>query len=202
MSLLLIILVLILLFGGGGYYGYRRNPGWGPLPGGLIGVLFILLVVWLIFGGGFAHAAEAPAASTTVAVTTPAAVTFPIGDWITLFLSWARDIAVAVIVALVGTYAPAPIRMLLTNNVITKGVDYGFAIIAGAEKGKTLTVPQTNELLARAEEYIVARAPSIAKGAGNDLKAMILSRVAAAGSAPPEGDLNKLDVIHPSPVAR
>lgn len=126
-------------------------------------------------------AATAPAASDTVAVTTPATVAVPYGDWITLFLGWARDGLLALASLAVARFAPAAIKTLLTEQVLGRAIDYAIAAIDGAVKGRAVDLTTTNLLLAAAEKYVVANAPKLAKSIGDMLRPKLLARLGAAG---------------------
>jgi hypothetical protein len=160
----------------------------------LIGALSLGLLA------GAATAAEIatiPGATVPIAVNT---VTVPWGDWLTLLLNWLRDLSLAVLPIIIAAYAPAPIKAFLTNNALQKATDYGFGIVEGAVKGKTLSVTQTNDVLRQAESYLIAQFPAVATKLGAMARAAILARVAAAGSAPETGTV-ALDVVPPPPAA-
>ena len=118
----------------------------------------------------------ADAASTTVTV--------PLGDWIATALSGASSVVLAVAGWVVARWVPIWARQYLTDRLLANAVDYALGAVAGAARGKVLTVPIANRVLAEAMSYAVANAPALARWLGDTLKPKILARLGAAGAIP------------------
>ncbi len=125
---------------------------------------------------GPVHAADAAPA--------PAAVTVPLGDWIATALEWASSVVLAVAGWVVARWVPVWARQYLTDRLLANAVDYALGAVAGAARGKVLTVPVANRVLAEAMSYAVANAPALANWLGDTLRPKILARLGAAGAIP------------------
>ncbi len=168
---------------------WQITAGWPPF-GWLCGLIVGFLAAHLFWPGEgcqIYHAAEqlfgiasAHAQTSSAAGSGPSPVSVPIGDWIASVLGWARDGMIALAMAVVARYVPAPLRQYLTNQVLAKAVDYAIAAVDGAEKGKTLDLPVTSAVLTVAEKYVIASAPGLAARLGPILRSMLLARVSAA----------------------
>jgi hypothetical protein len=116
----------------------------------------------------------------------------PIDQWVTAILTWVRDFLVAIASLAVARFAPAFVKQFLTNEVLTKAVDYAIAATEGAAKGAVLTLPQARGVLFEAEKYAIANAPALAKRLGTSLRPMILSRISAAGGIQAEANASMI----------
>jgi len=111
-------------------------------------------------------------------------VVVPWGDWVSSVLASLGSIAIGLLSFVVAKWAPAYVKMLLTDDLIAKAVNYGVGAVEGAVAGKTLTLETTNSVLAAAEQYAVASAPAICKWLGANLRPLILARLSALGAVP------------------
>lgn len=151
----------------------------------LLVALIVAVFLFALFGGNLAWAAEsAPAVGSTVAVTTPTAVAIPYGDVVTQFLAWARDGLVALAALAVTRYAPPMVGQYLTNELLAKAIDFAIARVDGAVKGGQIEVPVANAVLKQAADYVVANAPGRAKALGDMLMPKLLARLSAATVLP------------------
>ena len=114
----------------------------------------------------------------------PAAVVLPWGAWLSAALASLGSISIAILSFVVAKWAPAYVKVLLTDDLISKAVNYGFGAVEGAVAGKTLTLEATNSVLAAAEQYAVAQAPAISKWIGANLRPLFLARLSALGAVP------------------
>ncbi|MCW2276401.1 hypothetical protein GJ654_18920 [Rhodoblastus acidophilus] len=112
------------------------------------------------------------------------AVVIPWGDWLKEIIVSVGSLAVAVLSFVIAKWAPAYVKVFLTDDLIAKAVNYGLGAVEGAVAGKTLTLETTNEVLAAAEQFAVASAPRVSKWAGDNLRPLILSKLAASGIVP------------------
>ena len=80
------------------------------------------------------------------------------------------------------------------DQVMTRAIDAGFALVEGAEKGKVLEIPTANEVLRRAAQYLVAQAPGLFKELGDNLGQMLIARLSASGTLPPQSSAANLDL--------
>jgi hypothetical protein len=124
-----------------------------------------------------AFAGEGAALASSVVVV-------PWGAWVSSALASLGSIAVALLSFIVAKWAPAYVRVLLTDDLICKAVNYGFGAVEGAVAGKTLTLETTHSVLAAAEQYAVASAPAISKWLGANLRPLILAKLSALGVVP------------------
>jgi hypothetical protein len=124
-------------------------------------------------------AASAYAADTT-------SVVIPWGDWLSSLLTAVASVLVALLSFIVSKFAPTLLKTFLTNDLIAKSVNYGLGAVEGAVAGKTLTLATTNAVLAAAEQYAVASAPTISAWVGANLRPLILAKLSAFGVVPAE----------------
>nr|WP_141098360.1 hypothetical protein [Rhodoblastus acidophilus] len=94
------------------------------------------------------------------------------------------SLAIALLSFVVAKWAPAYVKVLLTDDLISKAVNYGFGAVEGAVAGKTLSLSTTNLVLAAAEQYAVSSAPAISKWLGANLRPLILAKLSALGVVP------------------
>lgn len=111
-------------------------------------------------------------AAPAFAQTTPSAtaVTVPIGDWLANVqpvLNTIITLGVAAIVGIVLRFLPAGLRSVLAglltpqvDQLLGQAINYGFNTVAGAEKGKTLTVDTHNGVVAQALQYALDHGPA------------------------------------------
>lgn len=144
----------------------------------VVGTMLAIMSLALIVGGA-AYAADAAAPATST-------VSIPWGDWLAGLLATTASIVAAVLSWVVGRFAPAIVKTVLTNDVIAKGVDYALAAVEGAVRGKTADVAISNEILAAAVTYIRDHYPTIAKWIGANLEPLIIARLSALGVLPAE----------------
>lgn len=115
-----------------------------------------------------------------------ATVTVPIGDWIAAGVTDLASVLLAVASYIVARWVPQAVRTYLTEQLLQRAVDYAVAVVAGAARGRVLTVPVANQVLAEAMAYAIDHAPGTAKWLGDTLKPKLLARLGAAGVLPPD----------------
>ena len=120
-------------------------------------------------------------------------VVVPWGDWLSALLASGREVVVGLVLAVIAWLVrklPAQAGEIITamrlEQLLTRAVDYGIAAVDGAAKGKVLTVPITNSVIAEAVNYAVRSAPTLADKFGDTLRAKILARLSAQGLVPPD----------------
>ncbi len=113
-------------------------------------------------------------------------VVVPVGDWIGQASGAIASIAVAVLSWIAAKWLPAWVRTYLTEQLLSRAVDYGIAAVAGAAKGKVLEIPVANAVLREAAIYAVDHAPTTAKWLGDTLTPKLIARLSAAGVLPAE----------------
>lgn len=111
-------------------------------------------------------------------------VTVPVGDWIVQATSSLASLAVAGLMWVASRWLPTWIRMQLTEQLLTRAVDYALAVVAGAAKGKVLEIPVANAVLREAANYAVKHAPATARWIGDTLEPKLIARLSAAGALP------------------
>lgn len=111
-------------------------------------------------------------------------VTVPIGDWIAQATTSIASLCVAALSWVIARWAPTWVRTQLTEQLLSRAVDYALGAVAGAAKGKVLDVPVANAVLREAATYAVAHAPTTAKWIGDTLEPKLIARLSAAGSLP------------------
>jgi len=131
-----------------------------------------------------------------LALITPAFaadVVVPWGDWLSALLASGREVVVGLALAAIAWLVrklPAQVGDIITamrlEQLLTRAVDYGIAAVDGAAKGKVLTVPITNSVIAEALNYAVKSAPALADRFADTLRAKILARLSAQGIVPPD----------------
>lgn len=158
---------------------------------GLLAVSFIGLGVQL----AQAAAADAVAADPVV---------LPAGAWAVAFLSFVKEFIVPVLLLALGwasrklpAQAGALVNAMITEQVVSRAVDWGFATTAGVIKGRTLTLPQASAVIMAAEQYAIANAPGWAKLVGDLLRPKIVARLGATGSLPAEAHADALAAALP-----
>lgn len=114
----------------------------------------------------------------------PASVTIPWGDWLASLLTASATVVVSLIGWVVHRFAPPAIAAFVTNDVIKKAVDFAIATTRDAIHGKEASIGVTNELIAAAASWIIANEPKIADWAGENLRSLIVARLAAVGVVP------------------
>lgn len=79
------------------------------------------------------------------------------------------------------------------NEVISHAIDYSFAAVEGAVRGKTSSVEIANAQVAAAVDYIVKNAPDLAAKVGTTLQAKIVARLSAENVIPKEANAASLN---------
>jgi hypothetical protein len=122
----------------------------------------------------------------SAALAAPSAVVIPWGDWLAGVGSAVGDlIAVALLAALTALAArlPGPIAAIILSaraeQLLERAVGYGVNAVAGAAKGRALTVDVGSEVLAEAARYAIAQAPGLVArlGGAEALRRMIFARL-------------------------
>jgi hypothetical protein len=80
------------------------------------------------------------------------------------------------------------------DQVMTRAIEAGFALVEGAEKGKVLEIPVANAVLRRAAQYLAAQAPGLFRELGGNLGEMLVARLSASGALPPQASADNLDL--------
>jgi hypothetical protein len=80
------------------------------------------------------------------------------------------------------------------DQVMTRAIEAGFALVEGAEKGKVLEIPVANAVLRRAAQYLAAQAPGLFKELGDNLGQMLIARPSASGALPPQASADNFDL--------
>lgn len=127
-----------------------------------------------------------------------ASVTIPWGDWLASLLSASATVVVSLIGWVVHRFAPPAIAAFVTNDVIEKAVNYAIATTTGAAHGREAHIEVTNDLIARAADWIIANEPKIADWAGENLRPLIVARLAAVGVVPAEASAATLRLHSPA----
>lgn len=125
-------------------------------------------------------------------------VTIPWGDWLGQMLTAAATIVVSLIGWTVHRFAPPAIAAFITNDAIERAVNYAIATTRDAARGQTASLTVTNELLATAARWVIANEPRVAEWAGDNLRPLIVARLAAAGVVPAEASSANLRLSQPA----
>jgi hypothetical protein len=128
----------------------------------------------VLFGWMPAHAADA--ASSDVVV--------PWGAWMSSALSSLASFAVAVLSVAVAKWAPIYVKMVVTNDLIAKAVNFGIASVEGAVAGRELDVKTANVVIAAATNYAVQSEPQLAAWVGANIMPLILAKLSELGALP------------------
>lgn len=131
-------------------------------------------------------------ATSAPAAEAPTVVTVPVGDWLAQGVTWLGSVALAVASWVVARWVPLWARQYLTDRVLANAIDYALASVAGAARGRTLTLPIANAVLAEAVSYAVENAPALADQLGDTLRQKLIARLGAAGAIP--ADLSARDL--------
>lgn len=133
-----------------------------------------LLAVAFPLGMAFAQTVTVPPATTVV---------LPIGDWLTAIAAWIGPVILAVIAWIFRKIPKAWAATLLAahaDQLLDKAIMYGINAVAGAEKGKTLSVSVGNAVLAEALSYALSKAPGWFiswLGGATSIQQMIIARL-------------------------
>jgi hypothetical protein len=111
-------------------------------------------------------------------------VAVPIGDWVAQATTSIASLCVAALSWVIARWAPTWVRTQLTEQLLSRAVDYALGAVAGAAKGKVLDMPIANAVLREAATYAVAHAPTTAKWIGDTLEPKLIARLSAAGALP------------------
>lgn len=122
-----------------------------------IGATAVFVVAFIVIGRHAALAQE---------VASPH-VDLPWGDWITAALQPAAAILVPIAaaaitagVAKVSPWAALVLSRQRVQSAVQAGADYGINAVAGAVKGKTLTVPVGSAVIAEGVQHVVNTTPA------------------------------------------
>lgn len=133
-------------------------------------------------------------AADAVAQAAPQNVTAPYGDWIASALTASATIVVSLAGFIAHRFLPPALKLLITDSVISKGVDYAIAATAGAVRGKEAHIDLTNEIIATAARWVIGNEPKIASWAGANLQPLIIARLSALGVVPAEASAATLEL--------
>ncbi len=110
------------------------------------------------------------------------AVAVPVGDWVGI-LADLSAVALTGVAIFALRMLPAPIyrflMMVRAEQLIARAVDFGVQSVAGAARGRTLTVDLGNEVLASATRYAVDAADDLVQwlGGAEEVRWKILARL-------------------------
>jgi len=112
----------------------------------------------------FAVAATLVVVSTAaLAADSSTSVTIPWGDWVSQAAGFLASIAATVIAwavrKLPARYS-ALMQMTQAEQLLEKAVGYGLNAVAGASKGKTLSIDVGNAVVQQAATYVIANGPA------------------------------------------
>lgn len=162
----------------------------------LVRSAYVLLAV-----AGFGMAATLARAADSAAP----AVQVPVGTWAVALATFLKEFIAPLFLLGVGyvarklpAQAGALVNAMLTEQVVARAVDWGFATTEGVIKGRVLTLPQANAVITAAEQYAVANAPAWATMVGDLLRPKIIARIGATGSLPAEAHAAALAVALPA----
>jgi len=134
-----------------------------------------LAVICLILGFAPANAADATV-STDVIV--------PWGAWLSSLLTSVVSLAITLLSYVVAKWAPTYVKVFVTDDLISKAVNYGFGAVEGAIAGKELDIKTANAVIASAANYAIQSEPKIAAWLGANLMPTILAKLSALGVLP------------------
>lgn len=80
------------------------------------------------------------------------------------------------------------------DQVISRAIDAGFALVDGAEKGKVLEIQVANKVIRKAAQYLLDEAPDLFKEVGDNLGPMLVARLSAAGALPASASAANLEL--------
>lgn len=102
-----------------------------------------------------------------VAITAPTTATLPWGDWLLAVLPAVSQVVVPIAavaitagVAKVSPWAALFLSRARVQSAIQAGADYGINAVAGAAKGKTITVPLGSAVVAKGTQWVVDTTPA------------------------------------------
>jgi hypothetical protein len=137
----------------------------------------------LIIGAALALVSTAAFAAEAAPATD---IVVPWGAWLSSMLSSLASLAVALLSFVVAKWAPAYIKLLITNDLIAKAVNFGIASVEGAVAGKELDVKTANVVIAAATNYAVQSEPLLASWLGKNIMPLILAKLSELGVLPAE----------------
>lgn len=151
----------------------------------------------IIAAGVLALACLAVLASTAVAIAAdaaaPAGIVIPVGDIVAQLSGLIAPAALTVLTWVVGRWVPAVIRPILTDQLLSRALDYGLGAVEGAAKGRVLTVPVASEVIRQAAQYVVDHgSPKLLKWIGDTIEDKLVARLSSAGALPPEASAENL----------
>lgn len=128
---------------------------------------FLVLGLTALFVGMLMMPLVAHAQDAAASAATGTTVSVPWGDWLLDCAAAMASVAAAGLVWLCR-FLPASVRALVqtaqVEQVLQKAITYGINAVAGAEKGKTLSVDVGNSVVAEALNYAVTHGPSWLQG--------------------------------------
>ena len=124
----------------------------------------------------------------TIALGAESAPVVPWGDWLARLLNspGTETLVVAIIGSIIARFVRNGPVAAQIDQVAVNSVNYAFASVAQAEKGKTVDLPTGNALLNVAEQYAIANAPKIVAIMGNTLRPKLLARISAISNIQPD----------------
>lgn len=129
------------------------------------------------------------------------AVAVPLGNLVTQALGILEPLAISLtgvtvtwLLAKLGPDVARAFHAAHIDQVISRSIDAGFALVEGAEKGKVLDIPVANEVVRKAAQYLVDQAPALFKELGDSLSPMLIARLSAAGALPASASAANLDL--------
>ncbi len=114
----------------------------------------------------------------------PHPVEVPWGAWFAGALEGVKAGAASLIAFAVGQWGPPYVKSALSDAVIKRAVDFAFAQIEGAARGKVLTVQLSNAVAARALGYVVTQEPMVAQWLGAQIGPLVLARLSELCALP------------------
>lgn len=122
--------------------------------------------------------------STAAFAADATTVTVPYGSWLASLLGGVETAAVGVVGWAVATLAPPWVRMIVSKAMISNAVDYAFGAVEGAVLDQKLDLKTTNYMLAEAEKYLIAQAPTVGGWLAATVRPAILAELSKRGVVP------------------
>ena len=136
--------------------------------------------------------------STAAFAADAATVTVPYGAWLVALLSGVETAAVGVAGWLVATLAPPWVKMIVTRAMIANAVDYAFGAVEGAVLDQKLDLKTTNYMLAEAEKYLIAQAPTVGGWLATTVRPAILAELSKRGVVPADATAINTGTVVPA----
>lgn len=171
----------------------NRIPTWAWIALAIV----VAMVLWTVF----AYAQEA------VIVENPDVVVVPWAVW----LEAGKDTIIGIAVIVFGwllRYLPgqavAAIRIFRVEQMLIRALDNAINSVAGANRDKPLTVDVGNEVLAKALQYVIDKAPATLvewMGGRTNIAEMLIARMKLSSSAAVVKDSGKPVIVQASSQA-